>query len=128
MGSSRQAQIVLLEKTMTKKRLAKKKKIVNSDFSDDNSTKDGIITPHGSTAGGRSQWWHLYGLAYHPEYVDQAPVTSHRALGTRHLHQALVNQSPVTRHQSPVTSHHPPRHLSLSGEHQAPVQISGTGQ
>ena len=34
---------------MTKKRFSKKKK--DCQLSDDNSTKDGITTPHGSIAG-----------------------------------------------------------------------------
>ena len=38
---------------MAKKKCAKKKKSVSSNLSKDNPTKDGIINPHGSTAGGR---------------------------------------------------------------------------
>ena len=79
---------------MTRKRLAKKKKnIVNWDLSSDNSAKDGITTPHGSTAGGRPHG----GGSYTDGHIIQFKPTGHQAPD---LHQALVNQSPVI--QAPV--------------------------
>ena len=79
--------------TVTWKRLAKKKKVVQLDWSDDSSTRDGITTPHGSTDGGRP---HIGGI-----FTDGRSI--HSLPGTSHLHQAPANQSPVSGH--PGTHH-----------------------
>ena len=108
---------------MTRKRLAKKKKVVHSDLSNDNSTRDGIIPQHGSTAGGRP---HISGIFTdgHSIHNLSPPATSHWAPGTTHLQQSLVNQSLVI--QAPVIKWWTwgTGHQSLSANYQARALVN----
>ena len=96
----------LRRSTMSRKRLARKKKVVHS-------TRDGITTPHGSTAGGRAHIGDIY-TDEHVIHSLSPPVTGHQApvIFTRHLSAS---------HWAPGISHQSYRHQSLSSEHQAPV-------
>ena len=122
LGILQKNQYFILLRSSKKRKLAKKKKVVQSDLSDHNSFNDGITTsPTRLSAGGRP---HLVGgnstdvRSIHsvspPVTHLQSPITSHRASGTSQLHQALINQAPVTSHWSS-------RHGSSSGDHQASV-------
>ena len=97
--------------TMFKKRLAKKKKVVQSDLSNYNSTRDGITTLHGSTAGDRP---HLGGI-----FTDVRSIHSLRSPVTGHQAPVIFTRHWSTSHWAPGTGHQSFRHLS--GEHQTPV-------
>ena len=119
-----------------KRKLAKKKKVVQSD-SDDNSFNDGITIPQGFTAGGKH---HLGGnstdaIGIHSvSNCHQSPDTRHQsALDTGQpgtgqpgtSHRAPVTRHPGTCHQAAIT-----RHRAPDTSHQAPVNecwVPGTG-
>ena len=104
--------------TMTKKRLAKKKKIVNLDLSN-----DGITTQHGSTAGGRPQSGGIYTDGHIIQSISP-PGTGHQSPGNRHQSSSPGTGQPVTGHQSPVIQ------APVIGEQQAPIiqcQLPDTG-
>ena len=108
--ADRQRRFCSRRSTMTKKRLAKKKKVVQSDLSDDNSIRDGITTLQGSTArvrpylGGIST--DVRSIHVHQSLIIQAPVIKWWSPGTEHQslveYQALGTGQPITGHQAPV--------------------------
>ena len=81
---------------MTRKRQNKKKRLaVASDLSDDN-TFDGITTPQGYTARGRTLQGGVYSDAECKSTRDRSPVIGQPGTGQQSpVNQSLVRQSPV---------------------------------
>ena len=105
---------------MTKKRLAKKKKIVDSDLADDSSTEDWMITPHGSIAGVRPQSGGIYTDGHIIQSISP-PGTGHQSQSTSHRSFSLVTSHSSSRHPSMSIDYQAPVNQALGTNHQAPV-------
>ena len=117
-----------------KRKLVKKKTVVKSDLSEDNSFNDGITTPQGFTAGGKPHLGsnNMHAIGTHSVSTShRAPVSFNRHWSTRHWatrhrstrHRAANHRS--TRHRLPGVNHRSSRHRSFRHRSSSSDYVTG---